>query len=294
MRDFFHSLKFKILIAFTALIIGVMIYSITTGGYSVGSEYLFELIFEPIKTLSTNISTKVSTSFDMVINAEKYYTENQQLKEQLNEYYNDMVEYDRILQENEQLRTMLDLKSEYTDYGFSSPCTIIARTTNDPYASFTIDHGSEDGIEVNDPVVTENGIVGVCYEVSANTSKVRTLYSPKTAIGVYSVRTKAEGICEGSYELAQNGRIKMSYIDINADIEEGDIIVTSGSTNYPAGQLIGTVEAVYTESSGLSKYAIIIPIEDPKTITRDNVITNYTLDEVTAIKIGEASDGDAD
>lgn len=270
-----------------AVLLGAMIYSVTTGGYSSGSSYLFELVFEPVRTLSSKISEKVSTSLDMLINAEKYYNENQQLKEQLNALYNDVIDYDRILQENEELRVMLRLKEEYNDYEFSSPCTVIARTTNDPYASFTIDKGANDGITPGDPVVTQNGIVGVCYEVSPATCKVRTLFSPKTAVGVYTVRTKSEGIVSGGYDLAQNGRIRMSYISKESDIAEGDVIVTSGSTNYPAGQLIGTVESVDMESSGLSKYAVIIPAEDPRTITSVFVITNYTLDEITAIKTGQ-------
>ena len=56
--------------------------------------------------------------------------------------------------------------------------------------SFTIDKGSSSGIEPGDPVVTSEGIVGVCYDVAENTSGVRTLFSPKTAIGVYSLRTR--------------------------------------------------------------------------------------------------------
>lgn len=287
MKDFFHSIKFKIIVALMAVLLGAMIYSVTTGGYSSGSSYLFELVFEPVRTLSSKISEKVSTSLDMLINAEKYYNENQQLKEQLNALYNDVIDYDRILQENEELRVMLRLKEEYNDYEFSSPCTVIARTTNDPYASFTIDKGAGDGITPGDPVVTQNGIVGVCYEVSPATCKVRTLFSPKTAVGVYTVRTKSEGIVSGGYDLAQNGRIRMSYISKESDIAEGDVIVTSGSTNYPAGQLIGTVESVDMESSGLSKYAVIIPAEDPRTITSVFVITNYTLDEITALKTGQ-------
>ena len=78
----------------------------------------------------------------------------------------------------------------------------------------------------------------------------------------------------------------MSYISKESDIIPGDVIVTSGSTNYPAGQLIGTVESVEMESSGLSKYAVIIPVEDPRTISSVFVITNYELDEITAIKTG--------
>ena len=290
MKEFFHSVKFKIIIALTAVLIGAMIYSVTTGGYSSGSSYLFEVIFEPVRNLSSSISDKVSRSLDMVINAEKYYNENQQLKAQLNALYNDVIDYDKVLEENKELRVMLELKEEYNNYKFSPPCTVIARTTNDPYGSFTVDKGANDGIKPGDPVVTETGIVGVCFEVSPSTSKVRTLYSPKTAVGVYTVRTKAEGIAEGGYDLAINGRIRMSYISKESDIKEGDVIVTSGSANYPAGQLIGTVESVEMEQNGLSKFAVIIPAEDPNTITSVFVITDYSLDEVTAIKTGQKAE----
>lgn len=290
MKEFFHSVKFKIIIALTAVLIGAMIYSVTTGGYSSGSNYLFEVIFEPVRNLSSSISDKVSRSLDMVINAEKYYNENQQLKAQLNALYNDVIDYDKVLEENKELRVMLELKEEYNNYKFSPPCTVIARTTNDPYGSFTVDKGANDGIKPGDPVVTETGIVGVCFEVSPSTSKVRTLYSPKTAVGVYTVRTKAEGIAEGGYDLAINGRIRISYISKESDIREGDVIVTSGSANYPAGQLIGTVESVEMEQNGLSKFAVIIPAEDPNTITSVFVITDYSLDEVTAIKTGQKAE----
>ena len=287
LKEFFHSVKFKIIVALMAVLLGAMIYSVTTGGYSSGSSYIFETVFEPVRSLSSKISEKVSTSLDMLINAEKYYNENIQLKEQLNSLYNDVIDYDKVLEENRELRVMLGLKEEYSDFEFSPPCTVIARTTNDPYASFTVDKGENDGIKPGDPVVTESGIVGVCYEVSRSTCKVRTLYSPKTAVGVYTVRTKSEGIVEGGYDLAKKGRIRMSYISKESDIAVGDVIVTSGSTNYPAGQLIGTVESVEMEASGLSKYAVVIPAEDPNTITSVFVIINYELDEVTAIKTGQ-------
>ncbi len=268
-----------------AVLLGMMIYSVTTGGYA--SANFFERILEPVQSLSAGVSEKVSTSLDMLINAEKYYNENKQLKSQLGELYNDIIDYDRLLEENAELRVMLELKEEYSNYTFSPPASVIARTTNDPYASFTVDKGSDCGIIPGDPVVTKNGIVGVCYDVSPATCKVRTLFSPKTAVGVYTVRTKVEGIAEGGYDLAKDGKIRMSYISKEADIIPGDVVVTSGSTNYPAGQLIGVVETVAMETSGLSKYAVLIPAEDPRTLTGVFVITGYTLDEVTAVKTGQ-------
>ena len=170
---------------------------------------------------------------------------------------------------------MLELSEEYESFTFSPPCTVIARTTNDPFASFTVDKGSSDGIKPQDPVITSEGIVGVCYDVAESTCKVRTLYSPKTAIGVYSLRTRASGIIEGEYELAKTGLCRMNYIDKTSDIEVGDIIVTSGSANYPSSQLVGTVEEVGMEDSGLSMYALVRPAVDPATVSDVFVITGF-------------------
>ena len=275
MKEFFHTIKFKIIIALTAVLIGAMIYSVTTGGYSSGSNYLFEVIFEPVRSLSSKISDKVSTSLDMVINAEKYYNENQQLKAQLGAIYNDVIDYDKVLRENRELRVMLGLKEEYSDFEFSPPCTVIARTANDPYGSFTIDKGSDDGVAPYDPVITSGGLVGICIDVSRSTSRVQTLYSPRTAVGVTAVRSKATGILEGDYELASEGFCRMNYIEKNTDISKGDIIFTSGSETFPEGQLIGTVEDVIMEDSGLSKYAVIKPAIDPDSVSTVFVITEF-------------------
>ncbi|MCH5349223.1 MAG: rod shape-determining protein MreC [Oscillospiraceae bacterium] len=275
MKDFFGTTKFKILVAVMAVIVGVMIFSLTQGGYTTDSASVFGYIFEPFQKFSTGISNRVTSTLDMLFNAEKYYNENIELKNTLNEIYNDIIDYDIIARENEQLRVMLELKEEYDDYVFSAPCTVIARTTNDPYHSFTIDKGSDDGVSPYDPVITSSGLVGVCYDVSRSTSKVRTLYSPKTAVGVTAVRSKATGIIEGDYEFAENGQCRMNYISKTSDIEEGDIIITSGSETFPANQLIGTVESVGMEDSGLSKYAIINLAINPDDVSTVFVITSF-------------------
>lgn len=275
MKDFFRTTKFKVLVAVMAVIVGIMIYSVTTGGYAPDSSSVFSIIFEPFQKLSTNISDKVTSTLDMMFNAEKYYNENIELREKLNEVYNDIIDYDQVTRENEQLRVLLGLKEEYDDYQFSPPCTVIARTTNDPYRSFTIDKGSKDGIEPYDPVITSSGIVGICYDVSRSTSKVRTLYSPKTAVGATIVRSKATGIIEGDYELTEDGFCRMNYISKTADLAVGDIVVTSGSETFPANQLLGTIEEFGMEDSGLSQYAVIKPAINPDDVSTVFVITSF-------------------
>ncbi len=104
MKDFFKTTKFKILAALMAVILGIAVYSLTQEGYSPDSASVFSFLFEPFQKLSTQISDKVTSTLDMLFNAEKYYKENIELKETLNEVYNDIIDYDKITRENEQLR----------------------------------------------------------------------------------------------------------------------------------------------------------------------------------------------
>ena len=90
------------------------------------------------------------------------------------------------------------------------------------------------------------------------------------------VRTKDTGVLEGSYELAENGLCKMSYIDKNSDMKVGDLVVTSGNSGiFPIDQLVGTVEEVEMEESGLSKYAIVRPVVAPGETVNVFVITSF-------------------
>lgn len=275
MRDFFKSSKFKVLIALIAVIIGVMIYSLTKGGYTSDSASFFSVVLEPFQKASTAISEKVTNALDTLVHAKNYREENEQLKERLNQLYNEIIDYDKLQTENAELRELLNLKEENDGFVFTAPCTVIARTANDPYGSFTIDKGSDDGVAPYDPVITSGGLVGICFDVSRSTSRVQTLYSPRTAVGVTAVHSKATGILEGDYELASQGFCRMSYIEKNSGISKGDVIYTSGSETFPEGQLIGTVEDVIMEDSGLSKYAVIKPAIDPDAVSTVFVITDF-------------------
>lgn len=273
MKEFFKSVKFKIIVCIGALLVGFMIYSGTSD--TDGTSFLGQLM-APIQRFSQSLSDKTESSLSMLTNARQYYEENQRLKEQLGEMYNKIVDYDQIQRENEQLRQVIGLKEEFPDYVFSPPAAVIARTTNDPYASFVIDKGSMDDIAVNDPVITAEGMVGVVVKVSKTYSRVKTILSPDVPVGAYCVRTKDPGVVEGSVELAEDGFCKMKYIDRASGIEKGDIVVTSGNSGlFPVDRVIGTVEEVKVEESGLSLYAVIKPVVDIDSITNVFVITDF-------------------
>ncbi|MDR0947693.1 MAG: rod shape-determining protein MreC [Ruminococcus sp.] len=275
MREFFKSKKFKILTALMAVIVGIMIFTLTTDGYVPNISAFFSYISKPFQNLSTSVSNGFSDYLDTLVNASENKAENIQLQEQINELYAQMRDYELLLRENEELRTLLDLQKKYDDIRFSPPCSVIARTVGDPYESFTIDRGSDDGIAPYDPVVTSDGLIGLCVDVAATTSRVQTLYSPRTNVGVISARSLVKGIIEGGYEYINKKSVKMSYIDKAADIKIGDLVMTEGSEMYPPNQLAGIITEIVMETNGLSKYAIIELIVPPDSVTDVFVITDF-------------------
>ena len=276
MKDFIHSLNFKILAGILAFLLGIMIYSATTnGGPSFVSSFV-GIIVSLVQKLSTSISNKVSNTLDMFLNEEDYYNENKELKKKLDELYIQMVDYENVKEENSQLKEVLGLKENYPDYQFSPPCKIIGWATNDVYLSFFIDKGSRDGISLYDPVITGDGFVGIVSEVEMTFSQITTTLSSKFPLGVYCVNSKDTGVIEGDYNHAKNGYIKMKYINRDSQIKAGDIIVTSGYGGFvPKDRIVGTVEKVEMDKGGLSLNATIKPIVEIKDLINVFVITEF-------------------
>lgn len=276
MKDFIHSVKFKILVGILALLLGVLIYSATSvGGRSFISSAV-GVVVSPFQKMSTAISHKVSKTLDMLVNAEKYYNENQQLKKQLDDIYSDMIDYDNIKEDNRHYKEILELKTQYPDYKFSPPCNISGWVSNDIYKSFYIDKGSRDGIAVNDPVVTGEGLVGIVSEVQLTYAKVTTVLSPKYPLGVISSKTKEAGYIEGSFSFAEEGYVRMKILDKQTEVTQGDIIVTSGHSGLvPRDRIVGTVDKVGLDKSGLVCEAWVKPVVDFSELTNVFVITEF-------------------
>lgn len=276
MKEFVHSVKFKILIAIFALLLGITLFAATTGGKDSFASSFFGAIVSPFQKLSNTISEKVTSTIDMLSNSNEYYDENQILKKQINEMYNKMADYDNLKQENGHYEEMLGLKEEYSDYKFSAPCQIIGRATNDMYMSFFIDKGSVDGIELHDPVITAGGLVGVIDDVEKTYSRVTTILSPEYPIGAYVSSTKDTGVIEGNLEAASEGLAVMKFIKKDSTIKKGDIIVTSGHSGLiPKNRIVGTVQELKIAENGLSLEATIKPVNDIEAINNVFVITDF-------------------
>lgn len=276
MRDFFHSVKFKILLGIAALLLGLMVAVAVAAGQQITPQQFLNTIASPFVTAGNAVADGVGGFFDKLINADKYKSENEELLAKLAEMYKYTMDYDTLKSENERLREMLELKKKNEDFRFSEPCDVASRNANDLYGGFTVRKGSSDGISLNDPVTTSVGLVGRVTSVAENYARVTTIISPQVNVGVYSMRTKTTGVIENDVSSAEQGLCLMSDILKDADIKEGDIIFTSGKSGlFPADLPVGTVTKVYDDPNGLTKHALIKPMENVKTVTSVFVITDF-------------------
>lgn len=275
MKDFFQSRKFKVIICIFALVFGFMIYAAVEGGNVIFPQSIIETVTRPFASAAVSISDWVESTLDTFFNAKKYKEENIMLREQLNEMYGQIRDKKKTDDENERLREMLDIEKKHPDYEWSAPCSVIARSANDIYGGFTIDKGSADGIELNDPVFTSIGLVGVISELSENYSVVTTILSNDVTVGAVSAENDAVGIIENDVEYSINGLCLMSYINKNSTIRVGEPVVTSGGAVFPADLMIGTVKEIYGDSNGLTLHAVIEPAENVFSVTDVFVITSF-------------------
>lgn len=276
MKDFFHSIKFRILICVAALLLGIMACAAVSAGKQSGPEQIIGTLTYPFVSAANAISDGVAGLIDKFVNADEYKSENERLSAELAEMYKNTMDYENLRQENERLREMLELRQKNEDFRFSEPCDVIARNANDIYGGFTVSKGSNSGISLGDPVVTSVGLIGRVTSIADNYAKVTTILSPQVNVGVYTTRAKTTGVLENNLEYAQRGQVLMSSILKEADIREGDVIFTSGKSGlFPDDLYVGKVLEVYDDPNGFSKHAVIEPAQDVRGVTSVFVITDF-------------------
>lgn len=278
MREFFRSKGFKFLLAFIAFLVGIMIYAVTKGGYSVSGKSIINTISKPFRTASNSISMKIENTADRVSRAEEIYEENQSLKEEVRKLQEELSEYESLKIENEELRLLIGIKKAHPDLTTSRFCKVLGYVTNDPFKSFTINVGKADGIEPDCPVATAEGIVGITLEVSEHVTTVRSVLSPDLSIAVKSSGNDDDtGIVEGSIKSAGEELTNLIHLRTDNTLEKGDTLITDGSSGlFPKGYAVGTVEEVGMDSNGISARADVKPCVDVTNLDSVFVITDFT------------------
>lgn len=245
--------------------------------------------------VATNISRSVSTPFDKAVSSmidwlesiygyiykyDQLQAENESLREQLAEEQEKNRNAAEALEENAQLREALNLQQKHSDFELES-ARIVSWSSTNWSNTFTIGKGSDQGIEVNDPVITAYGaLVGQVIELGTNWATVRTVIDIDFSVGALVGEAGNAAMVMGDYTLMKNGYAKLTYLTEGTQLLKGDSILTSGKGGiFPQGLLIGTIEEVMTEAGGQTSYGIIAPGADLGSISQIFIIKSYDVAE---------------
>ncbi len=128
-------------------------------------------------------------------------------------------------------------------------------------SAVTVDKGSADGVSLNMPVICTSGVVGRVIAVGARSAKVQLIINPAAGVGVLISRTRTVGVLEGlgAEDDPASGELPIRFVPALADVEAGDLVVTSGLDQiYPKGLVVGRVSRV-SAPAGLVKQVFVTP-----------------------------------
>lgn len=208
---------------------------------------------------------------------EELRDENEALRAELEGYKNLVYDAELIGEENEFLSEFLGIKEEHVDFLFED-ATVVGRESTNYRTVYTLSKGTLHGIEVNMPIITEEGLVGHITEVGATWSKAVLITETASAVGGYIERSGVLGVVEGTYELRTEGTCRMVYIEPDSDIRVGDKVLSSGMGGvYPRGILIGRISEISVDENTRTLTALIEPSADLDSISKLMIITEYSI-----------------
>lgn len=180
--------------------------------------------------------------------------------------------------EADRLRELYDLGNQYDIYP-KTAARVISKDTDEWFQVFKIDKGYKDGIKVDMNVLSNRGLCGIVSSVGYNYATVRSIIDDESRVAAMTQHSFEACMVEGDITLYKNNRLKLTGIDMNTAVVDGDKIVTSNiSSKFLPNILIGYATEIYVNDNQLSKSGYLIPVTDFRNITEVMVITRLKSD----------------
>ena len=221
--------------------------TITYGQGSDGMQRGVSTIFSPIQAVADRAlkpARDLVNWFDETFDAKG---RNERLQGELEVAREQSVGAKAALAENEQLRKLLGLDRSGAIPSGYTPVTgrVIARSPTVWFADVVIDVGSGDGVEVDDPVVNGDGLVGTVAAVTGGSARVTLIADHSSAVTAKIVPSGTQGVMKPT--VGDPDDLILDFLDSEKRVGKGQSVVTSGwraqeiESDYPPNLPIGEV-----------------------------------------------------
>ena len=205
--------------------------------------------------------------------------ENEELRAELADLREQVAAGQSAMGENDELRKLLELPEANATVAAYKRVTgrVIVRSPTIWYSTVSIDVGSGEGVEVNDPVVTGDGLVGRISETTKGSSQVTLITDHRSAVSATVLPDGPDGVVEP--EAGDPDDLLLDFIDNDEDIKEGQILVTAGWSNgrissaYPNGLEIGRVSEATVGEQETFQQIHVEPFADLRGLDYVQVLT---------------------
>ncbi|AGH80615.1 rod shape-determining protein MreC [Psychromonas sp. CNPT3] len=198
--------------------------------------YLNSLV-SPIQYVADIPQSFVSSFSKLVVTREELKVRNLRLEKE-----NTLLTADRLLLsqlqlENKKIRKLLNSHRDFTSKRMLAE---VMSLRSDPFRyQLLINKGALDGVYLGQPVINDVGVVGQISEVGSLTSRVLLLVDASHGIPVRVQRNDLVAVVHGS---GSWNKLDVPFIPSNADLKEGDLLVTSGlGGRFPEGYPVATI-----------------------------------------------------
>lgn len=216
----------------------------------------------PVQKGMNYIGLWVSDKYDTLQEMTRVLEENKDLQEQVDSLTEENNQLKQDSYELSRLREFYELDERYTGYT-KVGARIIGTSSDNWYATFTIDKGSDDGIEKDMNVIAGGGLVGIISEVGSNYALVKTVIEDNNYVSGMLIDTGDTCIVKGDIELMDTGLIHLQGFGGNVTVRNGDKIVTSNiSDKYLPGILVGYAKDITADSNNLTQSGYLVPAVD--------------------------------
>ncbi|MCI6227284.1 MAG: rod shape-determining protein MreC [Candidatus Faecousia sp.] len=279
MRNLFTS---KIVIILVIAVILAILLSIFGGIMNRNPlDLAVQGVLTPFRAAATALTTTAEKYYGYMFRYEALAAENEVLKKKIAEMEDTARQAESVSRENQRLRKGMNLQETHEDYKLVD-AYIIGWNSSDWQNTLTINRGTNSGIQKNMCAVTENGeVVGLVTNVGINYAEITTILDSTLEISGTIASSGYNGMVRGGYIDGHQTLLQMNYLPSAAIIRNKEQVVTSGSTVYPRGLIMGNVVDAGFEETGIAKYALLDPAAEISSLEQIFIITEYTTESVT-------------
>lgn len=272
MLEFLRKHKNKIILPLSLLIYGTFFLLNNTDIYFTAVS-----IFSPAEKVITEIIKDIKEywyGYIFLINTE---SDNLILRKKLKDSEKMKYSFEELKKENKRLKEFLSFKGKAGIK--SSGASVIFRGASSESDTVFLDKGTEDGVVKNMVAILPEGIVGKVVKVSKSLSMVYLITHPNSSADAIIQRTRDRCIFQGGKPC------KLKYLDYNADVKAGDIVLSSGLGGvFPGGFPIGKIVSIKKDSSGFFLNADVVPIADLSHLEEVLILENPYHLEIEQLK----------